>query len=130
MPPHFKFTSKQIMSLFRMRSYYNQEELDNAVRNPIVIHYTDEFFNRPWFKNCSHPLKELYLYYLAMTPWRECKLKFKEITRNCKIQNWVHKNCPFLIYKLMIRFIEIKHRIKSDEKNRLFSPLQRLQRKP
>ena len=112
MPPHFKFTSKQIMSLFRMRSYYNQEELDNAVRNPIVIHYTDEFFNRPWFKNCSHPLKELYLYYLAMTPWRECKLKFKEITRNCKIQNWVHKNCPFLIYKLMIRFIEIKHRIK------------------
>ena len=113
MPPHFEFTSKQIISLFKMKSYYNQTELDNAVKNPIVIHYTDEFYNRPWFKNCTHPLKDLYLYYLAMTPWRNCELKFKELTRNCKIQNWVHKNCPFFIYKLMIRFIEIKHRIKN-----------------
>lgn len=113
MPPLFKFTSKQIISLFKMKQYYPQNEMENAVNYPIVIHYTDEFFNRPWFKNCTHPLKGLYQHYLSMTPWKDCEPQFKKLTRNCKIQNWVNKNCPFFIYKLMIRVIEFKHRINS-----------------
>ena len=112
MPPHFKFTREQIVSLFKMNTYYSQNELDEAVKNPIVIHYTDEFFNRPWFRNCTHPFKEVYLRYLSMTPWKDCDIQFKELTRNCKIQNWVHKNCPFFVYKSMIRLIELKHKIK------------------
>lgn len=116
MPPMFNFTSKQIKSLFKMKSYYTQEELDNAVGKPIVIHYTDEFFNRPWFGNCTHPLKSLYLKYLELTPWKGCLLPHKELTKNCKIQNWVYKNCPFFMYRLMIRFIEIKHRLKTNTK--------------
>lgn len=112
MPPIFCFTQKQILKLFKMNRYYTQAELDNAVEKPIVIHYTDEFFSRPWFSNSTHPLKKLYLKYLAMTPWKDYVLPFKSPTRNCKIQNWVYKNCPFFVYKLMIRFIELKHRLK------------------
>ena len=113
MPPMFCFSAKQILELFKMRMYYTQADLDNAVKKPIVIHYTDEFFNRPWFSNCTHPFKKLYLEYLSLTPWKDCRLPFKEPTKNCKIQNWVYRNCPFFIYKSMIRFIEFKHRIKS-----------------
>lgn len=116
MPPMFCFTSKQIKSIFKMRAYYTQEELDNAIKKPIVIHYTDEFFNRPWFENCTHPLKDLYLKYLELTPWRGCQLPHKSLTRNCKIQNWVYNNCPFFVYKLMVRFIEVKHRLKISTK--------------
>lgn len=112
MPPMFNFTSKRIKSLFKMKSYYTQDELEEAIKNPFVIHYTDEFFNRPWFKNCTHPLRHLYIKYLSLTPWKGCELQHKELTRNCKIQNWVYSNCPFFVYKLMIRFIEFKHRIK------------------
>ena len=89
-----------------------KDELEEAIKNPFVIHYTDEFFNRPWFKNCTHPLRHLYIKYLSLTPWKGCELQHKELTRNCKIQNWVYSNCPFFVYKLMIRFIEFKHRIK------------------
>lgn len=113
MPPMFCFSTKQILELFKMKRYYSQADIDNAVKKPIVIHYTDEFFNRPWFSNCTHPLKKLYLEYLSLTPWKDCRLPFKEPTKNCKIQNWVYRNCPFFIYKSMIRFIEFKHRIKS-----------------
>ena len=111
MPPMFNFTSKQILSLFKMKQYYTQSELDKAISTPIVIHYTDEFFNRPWFSNCTHPLKNLYLSYKAKTPWKDIPLKYKKLSKNCKIQNWVYANCPFWIYKLMIRFIEYKHRL-------------------
>lgn len=111
MPPMFNFTSKQILSLFKMKQYYTQSELNKATSSPIVIHYTDEFFNRPWFSNCTHPLKNLYLSYKAKSPWKDVPLKYKELSKNCKIQNWVYANCPFWIYKLMIRFIEYKHRL-------------------
>lgn len=111
MPPMFNFTSKQILSLFKMKQYYTQSELDKAVSTPIVIHYTDEFFNRPWFSNCTHPLKNLYLSYKTKSPWKDVPLKYKELSKNCKIQNWVYANCPFWVYKLMVRFIEYKHRL-------------------
>lgn len=111
MPPMFNFTSKQILSLFKMKQYYTQSELDKAISTPIVIHYTDEFFNRPWFSNCTHPLKNLYLSYKAKSPWKDVPLKYKELSKNCKIQNWIYANCPFWVYKLMIRFIEYKHRL-------------------
>lgn len=111
MPPMFNFTSKQILSLFKMKQYYTQSELDKAISTPIVIHYTDEFFNRPWFSNCTHPLKNLYLSYKAKSPWKDVPLKYKELSKNCKIQNRVYANCPFWVYKLMIRFIEYKHRL-------------------
>lgn len=109
MPPMFKFSVVELKSLFRMKQYYSQAEIDAALRNPVVVHYTDEFFNRPWFVNCTHPLKDLYLKYLSQSPWRMNELKFKEISKNCKIQNFVYTHCSFLIYKLMIRFIEWKH---------------------
>ena len=101
MPPMFNFTAKQIQNLFKMKMYYTQSELDEAISNPIVVHYTDEFFNRPWFSNCTHPLKQLYLDFKNKSPWKVVPLKYKELSKNCKIQNWV--------YKLMIRFIEYKH---------------------
>lgn len=127
MPPMFNFTSKQIMALFKMQSYYTQEELNKATECPIVVHYTDEFFNRPWFKNCIHPFKDLYYKYLSLTPWKDYILPFKDITRNCKIQNWVYSNCPFFVYKLMIRFIELRHRTKHTKhkyENRMLSSVQ------
>lgn len=111
MAPMFKFTAKQIIALFKMEQYYTQSELDNATNKPIVIHYTDEFYNRPWFSNCTHPLKHLYLDYKEKSPWKDTHLKYKALSRNCKIQNWVYEKCPFFIYKLMIRFIEYKHRL-------------------
>ena len=112
MPPVFQFTAKQIKSLFKMKTYYSQAEINEAVKHPIVIHYTDEFFNRPWFKNCTHPLKSRYLEYLERSPWADSRLKVRPLTKNMIIQNWVYKHCPFFIYKFMIRCIEFKHFIK------------------
>lgn len=110
MNPMFMFSSARLKDLFKMKSYYSQKRLDEAISNPVVIHYTVEFFNRPWFKSCTHPLKSEYLKYKSLSPWRN-ELREGELSKNCKIQNWVYYNCPGFIYKLMIRYIEFKHRL-------------------
>lgn len=110
MPPIFKFTSHQLKELFKLNRYYSQEEICDAIKNPAVIHFTREFFNRPWFTNCTHPMKEKYLKYLRISPWSNMPLNFGKLSLNCRIQNAVYRWMPYTIYKLMIQFIEWRHK--------------------
>jgi lipopolysaccharide biosynthesis glycosyltransferase len=48
----------------------HEEEISNALENPIVIHYITSFYGRPWFTNCTHPFKKEYLNYRAESPFR------------------------------------------------------------
>ena len=118
LPPHynvinpmFMFPVEKIKRLFKMKMYYTQQEIDDAKENPKVIHYTGELYNRPWFLNCDHPLKDIYIDYLYKSPWKEFILKHKDMSMNCKIQKWVYNNCPFCIYQLMIKFIYYRHKL-------------------
>ena len=109
--PMFMFPVGKIKELFKMEEYYTQQEIEHAKRHPVVIHFTGELYNRPWFTNCDHPLKQVYLDYLAKSPWKDNKPTYKQMSHNCRIQRWVYYNCPFFVYKMMIRFIEYRHRV-------------------
>lgn len=106
--PMFMYPVKRIKKLFKIKNYYTQSEIDDAKENPVVIHYTGERYNRPWCYGCDHPLKEYYLEILEMTPWAG-NIIDKPLSKNCKIQNWIYDYCPFWVYFLMIRFIEVRH---------------------
>ena len=112
MNPMFMFSAGQIKRLFGMSSYYSDAELKRAKHSPIVVHYTQEFFNRPWFANCTHPLKHKYLDVLKNTPWYNGgSLPRKPLSRNCRIQNIVLQWCPFFVYKMMLKAVELRHRL-------------------
>jgi lipopolysaccharide biosynthesis glycosyltransferase len=55
--------------------HYSEEELRESCERPVVIHYLTAFYNRPWFKNCSHPYKDEYFKYKALSPWKNEQLK-------------------------------------------------------
>ncbi len=48
-----------------------RKELDNALQNPNIIHYTGVL--KPWFKECNHPYKSEYWYYRCLSPWKDGK---------------------------------------------------------
>lgn len=108
--PMFMFSVEKIKKLFNMKTYYTQQEIDYAKINPKVIHYTGELYNRPWFLNCDHPLKDVYIDYLRKSPWKDYKLQYKKMSNNCIIQKWIYSNCPFFVYRLMIKFIYWRHK--------------------
>lgn len=112
MNPMFMFSVEQIKRIYNMKNYYSQKEIDEAKENPILIHFTAELYNRPWFLNCTHPLKDLYISFLRKSPWNR-RLENNKISRNCKIQNLIYYNCPLWVYILMIRFICYRHQLKT-----------------
>ena len=70
----------------------NVDEFEKDIMNPDIIHYTKE---KPWSKKCRHPLKNVYYYYKAFTPW----------ANNDFMEHFKYKrmhSSPFLKIKLLI----------------------------
>lgn len=59
---------------FRMRHdfYQYQNEIDEAMKAPVIIHYTSP--DKPWIMTCEHPLKKEFLKYKKLSPWRKVPL--------------------------------------------------------
>ena len=91
------FNSSQIKKLTKDESYYTQKQLENAKKNPIIIHFSSEIYQRPWYENCNHPLKKEYLYFLSISPW-ENQLEKGTTTFSVKIKNLLRTILPFQIY--------------------------------
>ncbi len=52
---------------------YSSEDIIESYKNPIIIHYLSAFYDRPWNKGCTHPLKNLYEKYKSLSPWQSMK---------------------------------------------------------
>ena len=54
------------------KGYYSEKEVDNAVNDPTIIHFTTSFLSkRPWFFGCNHRYKDTWLKFRAMSPWAD-----------------------------------------------------------
>ncbi|KPB05740.1 glycosyltransferase family 8 protein [Bacillus sp. CHD6a] len=104
MPPMLEFTSEQILRLEKTSEYYSQQEIDEAVKRPCFIHFTNGFFNRPWNKNSTHPMKSEYLRFLEQTPWKDDILDNK-LCRNARIMKIFYKYFPFSIYWIINKIV-------------------------
>ena len=68
LPPQYNVMTNFFMLDYRksnMNSFYSQDKVDQALSTPVFIHYTPGVVNRPWCKNCKHPLTQKYLSFRA-----------------------------------------------------------------
>ena len=62
------------------RLVYSKTECAEALKHPVIIHYTGVIKNsKPWHYIDIHPLKKEYYKYLKLTPWKLYKTKAKNI---------------------------------------------------
>lgn len=60
---------EKICKWYRRKKVFGQEEFEDAVRNPIIVHFIGDYFNRPWYENNICRYKEEYLDYYKASPW-------------------------------------------------------------
>lgn len=58
---------------FEVRGHSRSQEIQEAIVNPAIIHYTGS--HKPWDYIDNHPYRQEYYKYLAMTPWQNYKPK-------------------------------------------------------
>lgn len=49
-------------------------EVEGLRLNPYIIHFCEPV--KPWFRDCRHPYRRLYLKYLAITPWKSYRYPY------------------------------------------------------
>ncbi len=68
---HYILSQTKILRFYKDESpYYDAEEVVEAIKSPIILHYTPSLTSRPWEKNCKHPLRVIYKEFLDQTPWK------------------------------------------------------------
>ena len=96
--PFYLMKCEQIEKFYGMKLFYNNQELQKATNNPILVHLTPSFIRRPWVKGSEHPLANKYLMYLRKTPWKDFKLKEDNRKLKLKIVAFLFKVLPFNIF--------------------------------
>ena len=112
LPPKYNLMShmilmkrSQIMKLFDVRIYYDEKELSEAKIQPVVIHFLNELYIRPWYINSDHPYKKYYLRYLDYLPQKEA-LGNGKLSKRTMLTRLLFKILPFSIFNALYHLIK------------------------
>lgn len=78
----------------RNASYYGINEIDDADRNTVIIHFLRFLGGHPWDQDSIHPAKTIYDYYLQMTEWKDFEKNALEISLMFRIERALYKVLP------------------------------------
>lgn len=101
------YTVDQLKELFDMPDYYQNVQFETDKKNPIIIHYTEAHYGRPWFSDSNHPYKVEYLNMRKQLeerwpiPHEKTKLK-KRLKRIIKQK--LYNALPFVCYKKILLY--------------------------
>lgn len=96
--------------------YYDEESYRNAIKHPVIIHFTEGFYNRPWKKNCKHPYKDAYMKYSSVTAWKDYPLMPDNRSVAVKLLSYSFFKFPYLVYRCVSSIIGSLQRLKNDKK--------------
>ncbi|MFR7994690.1 MAG: glycosyltransferase family 8 protein [Clostridium sp.] len=98
MTVYYTMKREDIISYYGIdNEFYSEREINDALKNPVYIHYTPGFTTRPWVKGCKHPKKDIYIKYLKISPWNDVKLKRNNQNIKVKFVNFLYNNLPLSI---------------------------------
>lgn len=87
---------------------YTKEEVEDAVKNPAVIHFTSFFMagTRVWNAEDNHPMRGRYLYYKSLSPWKDCPDWPDNRSAKKKISTRIYNAIP---KPLLLRIFAVLH---------------------
>lgn len=97
----YDFTYEEMLAYRKPPYFYPKEEVEKAVSDPVIIHYTTSFLSRrPWCEGCEHRYKDRWLFYKEISPWKEAKLRPYKSTK--------YKEAALFLYNILPSGIAVK----------------------
>jgi lipopolysaccharide biosynthesis glycosyltransferase len=98
MPSMIMYSLQQITALFKADCYYKKTgEMRQARNAPIIIHFMNELYNRPWQKPCDHPYKEIY-YKIEKMVFGDNTIINKPLSGHIRATRMLKKYLPFSFF--------------------------------
>lgn len=100
MPAMLWYTLPQIRKLFKADCYYGEaeEEAMRAARiEPVVVHFMEELYNRPWREPCDHPWKECYRE-TERKVFGDNLIENTPLAGHTRMTRWLKEHLPFPVF--------------------------------
>ena len=103
----FDFTYKQIMKIRKPEHHLSLEQYNEAITDPIVVHFTPTFLTgtRPWQVKDNHKFRSEYLNYKKMSEWKDEPLRKDDRKKKKKIMTFICKLTPKFILLPVIGYL-------------------------
>ena len=101
--------AKNIVKRYKFNYYYTQEQIDFAIKNPVIVHFTHFLYGKPLSKGCLHPYTEIFIDYLN-TSGMKYELKKRKIDLKIEIRRFFLKKMPFKFYILLENILDIRRK--------------------
>lgn len=90
------FDYKRMLMYRKPVSCFSEEMYDEAVNSPVIVHYSNNLFltSRPWFSNCEHKYKDIYMKYREMTFAAEYECKARQLSITTKFAHLFYCIAP------------------------------------
>ena len=93
-PVHMVYPIKTYFKCYGQEGYYTFEELEEAKKDVVIYHSCRFIGEFPWNKGTIHPYRDLFDFYLSMTPWKMYIRKPAEMSLLMKIEKKFYKLLP------------------------------------
>lgn len=106
----FDFSYDELLRLRKPEKHLSIEEYNEAVQNPIVVHFTPVFISgtRPWQEKDNHPFRDEFLNYKSLSLWKDEPLRKDDRKARKKIMTII---CKMLPRKMMIGIMSYLHAV-------------------
>lgn len=94
------FTHKYSYLKKRNNPFYTYEEIEKAKKNPVIIHFTEGFIDRPWVIGSKHPFKNVFLKYKKASIIASEPLQASKKTWYVKLLGYEFMHLPLIFYQI------------------------------
>lgn len=106
----FEFkSSKKIKRRYGFKKYYTQQQIDEALKKPAIIHFTGFLYGKPMSTKCTHPYSDFFWKKLKECPWN-VELTNKELDKKKKMRRWALDNLPFFAYLWLESILDLRRK--------------------
>ena len=106
----FEFKSAdKIKKRYGFKKYYSQQQIDEAIEKPAIIHFTGFLYGKPMSSKCTHPYSDFFWKQLESCPW---PVKLSNAGLNCKqkMRRWALDYLPFSLYLCVEAILDLRRR--------------------
>ncbi len=109
------FSPKQIWRMRKPKYFYDDQEIETAVNDPIIIHMTGLFYviNKPWNEVTNHPNKELFMKYCNKLGWGSYEIQKDNRKFSNRVKDYIIHFIPSIILVPLISVLYNNVRVKA-----------------
>lgn len=103
-PIHYRYKYSTYNFFWKQKAYYTIKELNDAVEDPVIVHFFRFLGEFPWNSKSRHPYTRLFDFYLEKSPWngleKEAVLQKGVVF---SIERWLYRILPDEVFMFLFR---------------------------